>query len=128
MAVWMPVTVVPMSSATVAIETFMTELSRVIRNCDDDSVSSTTPDAAAPAAADAPGTWLAACSCAMNPPSPSPGPDCSPSGRRGASSAAGERFVDGSFDRGHHVGHRGLPRRGREAEAAGRYDGRDAAQ
>ena len=32
-AVWMPVTSVPTSSATVAIETFMTELSSVIRNC-----------------------------------------------------------------------------------------------
>lgn len=32
MAPWTPVTVVPMSSATVAIETFMTELSSAIRN------------------------------------------------------------------------------------------------
>lgn len=32
MAPWIPVTVVPTSSATVAIETFMTELSRAIRN------------------------------------------------------------------------------------------------
>jgi hypothetical protein len=31
-AVWMPVTVVPMSAATWRIETFITELSRVIRN------------------------------------------------------------------------------------------------
>ncbi len=31
-AVWMPVTVVPTSAATWRIETFMTELSRVIRN------------------------------------------------------------------------------------------------
>jgi hypothetical protein len=31
-AVWMPVTVVPTSFATVAIDTFITELSRVIRN------------------------------------------------------------------------------------------------
>ena len=31
-AVWIPVTVVPRSLATVAIETFMTELSSVIRN------------------------------------------------------------------------------------------------
>ena len=31
-APWMPVTVVPTSFATVAIETFITELSRVIRN------------------------------------------------------------------------------------------------
>src|SRR5262245_13207926 len=44
-AVWMPVTVVPTSLATVAIETFMTELSRVMRNCADASVSSTNPDA-----------------------------------------------------------------------------------
>jgi hypothetical protein len=32
MAPWIPVTVVPTSSATVAIETFMTELSSVMRN------------------------------------------------------------------------------------------------
>ena len=37
----MPVTVVPTSSATVAIDTFMTELSSVIRNCPAASVSST---------------------------------------------------------------------------------------
>src|SRR5215218_7678563 len=40
-APWIPVTVVPTSSATVAIETFITELSRVIRNWPDASVSST---------------------------------------------------------------------------------------
>ena len=32
MAVWMPVTVVPTSWATVAMETFMTELSSVMTN------------------------------------------------------------------------------------------------
>ena len=32
MAVWTPVMVVPTSAATVAMDTFMTELSRVIRN------------------------------------------------------------------------------------------------
>jgi hypothetical protein len=32
-APWIPVTVVPTSFATVAIETFITELSSVIRNC-----------------------------------------------------------------------------------------------
>src|SRR4029450_8156356 len=42
-AVWMPVTVVPTSLATVAIDTFMTELSRVIRNCPDAKVSRTSP-------------------------------------------------------------------------------------
>ena len=31
-APWIPLTVVPTSFATVAIETFITELSRVIRN------------------------------------------------------------------------------------------------
>ena len=46
-AVWTPVTVVPTSSATVAMETFITALSRVIRNCPDASVKSTI--AAAPA-------------------------------------------------------------------------------
>ena len=45
----MPVTVVPRSAATVAIETFMTELSRVMRNCADASVSSTVAEAAAAA-------------------------------------------------------------------------------
>src|SRR3954452_6474732 len=42
-AVWMPVTVVPTSLATVAIDTFMTELSRVIRNCPAASVARTSP-------------------------------------------------------------------------------------
>src|SRR5215471_11935180 len=52
MAAWIPVTVVPTSLATVAIDTFMTELSSVIRNCADASVSSTIPaPAATPAAA-----------------------------------------------------------------------------
>src|SRR3990172_9829225 len=42
MALWIPVMVVPRSSATVAIETFMTELSSAIRNCPAHSVRSTT--------------------------------------------------------------------------------------
>src|SRR5436305_14371408 len=46
----MPVTVVPTSSATVAIDTFMTELSRVIKNCAAASVMRTMP---APSAAGA---------------------------------------------------------------------------
>ena len=37
----MPVTVVPTSSATVAIDTFITELSSVIRNCPAASVRRT---------------------------------------------------------------------------------------
>ena len=41
MALWIPVIVVPRSWATVAIETFMTELSSAIRNCPAHSVSST---------------------------------------------------------------------------------------
>ncbi len=44
-AVWMPVTVVPTSSATVAIDTFITEESSVIRNCAVASVSSTVVEA-----------------------------------------------------------------------------------
>ena len=40
-APWIPVTVVPTSLATVAIETFITELSSVIRNCPAASVSRT---------------------------------------------------------------------------------------
>ena len=48
MAVWIPVMVVPRSSATVAIETFMTELSSAIRNCPAHNVRSTVP-ATAPA-------------------------------------------------------------------------------
>src|SRR6187402_797289 len=40
-APWMPVTVVPTSFATVAIETFITELSSVIRNCPAASVNRT---------------------------------------------------------------------------------------
>ena len=43
----MPVTVVPTSFATVAIDTFITELSSVMRNCADASVSRTVPDAVA---------------------------------------------------------------------------------
>ncbi len=43
MALWMPVTVVSRSSATVAMETFITELSRAIRNWPAHSVRSTTP-------------------------------------------------------------------------------------
>src|SRR4051794_29891847 len=45
-ALWMPVTVVSRSFATVAIETFITELSSAIRNWPAHSVSSTTPPAA----------------------------------------------------------------------------------
>ncbi len=46
-APWIPVTVVPTSFATVAIETFITELSSVIRNCPEASVSSTSMAGAA---------------------------------------------------------------------------------
>ena len=42
MANWIPVTVVPTSLATVAMATFMTEVSRVMRNCAAANVSSTT--------------------------------------------------------------------------------------
>ena len=42
-AVWMPVTVVPMSAATWRIETFMTELSRVIKNWPAASTPRTNP-------------------------------------------------------------------------------------
>ena len=48
-AVWIPVTVVPTSLATVAIDTFITELSSVIRNCPAASVASTVPAAVAAA-------------------------------------------------------------------------------
>src|SRR3954453_9788084 len=50
-APWIPVTVVPTSFATVAIETFITELSSVIRNWPEASVQRTM--VAAPARADA---------------------------------------------------------------------------
>ncbi len=43
MALWIPVTVVSRSSATVAIETFITELSRAIRNWPAHNVRSTVP-------------------------------------------------------------------------------------
>ena len=43
MAVWMPVTVVPTSLATVAIETFMTEVSRAMRNWPAESVNRMSP-------------------------------------------------------------------------------------
>jgi hypothetical protein len=42
-AVWMPVTVVPVSAAACRIETFMTELSKVIRNWPEASTDSTNP-------------------------------------------------------------------------------------
>ena len=45
MAVWMPVIVVPRSSATVAIETFMTEESSAIKNCAAHRVIRTLPAA-----------------------------------------------------------------------------------
>src|SRR5262245_7685183 len=41
-AVWIPVTVVPTSLATVAIDTFITEVSSVIRNCAEAKVTNTT--------------------------------------------------------------------------------------
>jgi hypothetical protein len=44
-AVWIPVTVVPTSLATVAIDTFMTELSSVITNWPAARVINTTPAA-----------------------------------------------------------------------------------
>ena len=50
-AVCTPVTVVSRSLATWAMETFMTELSRVIRNCPDASVNRTRPAAPVAAAA-----------------------------------------------------------------------------
>jgi hypothetical protein len=48
MALWIPVTVVWRSWATVAIETFMTELSRAIRNWPAARVNRTTLAAFAP--------------------------------------------------------------------------------
>jgi len=48
-AVWIPVTVVPTSLATVAIDTFITDVSSVIKNWAEANVSNTTE--AAPAAA-----------------------------------------------------------------------------
>ncbi len=56
----MPVTVVPTSSATVAMETFITELSSVIRNCPDASVSRTALDAPAATATAARSSPMAA--------------------------------------------------------------------
>jgi hypothetical protein len=50
-APWIPVTVVPTSFATVAIETFMTELSSVIRNCPAASVRRTSMEPLARSAA-----------------------------------------------------------------------------
>ena len=44
-AVWIPVTLVPRSSATVAIDTFITELSSAIRNWPAASASNTVPAA-----------------------------------------------------------------------------------
>src|ERR1700761_2220736 len=50
----MPVTVVPTSLATVAIDTFITELSSVMRNCPAASVSRTAPAAPARSPVEAP--------------------------------------------------------------------------
>src|SRR6185436_3019731 len=50
---WIPVTVVPRSSATVAIDTFMTELSSAMRNCPEASVTRTVPCEATARAAEA---------------------------------------------------------------------------
>src|SRR5262245_44511872 len=64
-APWMPVTVVPTSLATVAIETFITELSSVMRNWPAASVNRTiwlparTEDGAVPAAAEVTGSGAA---------------------------------------------------------------------
>jgi hypothetical protein len=41
-AVWIPVTVVPTSAATVAIATFITDVSNVIKNCAEARVTRTT--------------------------------------------------------------------------------------
>jgi hypothetical protein len=46
-AVWIPVTVVPTSFATVEMDTFITEVSSVIRNCAEANVRSTTEAALA---------------------------------------------------------------------------------
>ena len=46
-AVWIPVTVVPTSLATVAIDTFITELSSIMRNWPAQSVRRTIPAALA---------------------------------------------------------------------------------
>jgi hypothetical protein len=43
MAVWMPVTVVPRSAATVAMDTFITALSRIMMNWAAQSTISTNP-------------------------------------------------------------------------------------
>src|SRR6187200_3510271 len=51
MALWMPVIVVPTSAATVAIDTFMTDVSRIIRNWATARTSSTPPAAAVALAA-----------------------------------------------------------------------------
>ena len=57
-AVWMPVTVVPTSAATVAIDTFITDVSSVIRNCAEASVRSTTEAARAAVSALVVAAWL----------------------------------------------------------------------
>ena len=52
MAVWMPVTVVPRSAATVAMDTFITALSRIMMNWAAHSTSSTNPAPLATASLD----------------------------------------------------------------------------
>src|SRR3954449_7836221 len=65
-AVWMPVTSVPTSLATVAIDTFITDVSSVMRNWPAASVTRTV-DAAPDAAADATGPPGSATALAIGP-------------------------------------------------------------
>jgi RimJ/RimL family protein N-acetyltransferase len=60
-AVWMPVTVVPTSAATVEIDTFITELSSIMRNCPDARVNRTRLDPAAAAFVPTPVAMTAGC-------------------------------------------------------------------
>src|SRR5215475_3346433 len=79
MAVWIPVTVVPTSLATVAIDTFMTELSRVIRNCPEAKVSRTSPAPRSTEVVDAPELTAAT---SVPPPQPPPVPGTLDTGSR----------------------------------------------
>ena len=76
MAVWMPVTVVPTSLATVAIETFITELSRVMTNWPIANVARTKPPATTAAVFAAPSVLIAAPELVQTDLRPAEGPTC----------------------------------------------------
>ncbi len=105
MAVWMPVTDVPTSSATVAMETFITELSSAMMNWPVASTKRTKP-------ADAAATALAPCWLIVAPPPVAP--DVGSSAISPSSSDSRQEdpsLLNGPGDAMHGPGHRGQAER-----------------